>query len=186
MYSRPNTGRPTTGASYAPNSRSRPATSRPYTGSNRPWTGQSTSGRPQTGTGRPWTGQTRPGTGRPGTAASNYVRHEASYIVAVLEGRGVAREVGMAALEKDTGQVVLVQVSICGRPGYMRHLGGYMRAENQFVDLRLSDIREDAAPDAPASAGAGPCPGHVRRFGGWTNYVGRQEGELKFCAGRSH
>ncbi|KAL1664819.1 DNA mismatch repair protein MutS [Schizophyllum commune] len=108
MYSRPNTGRPTTGAS------------RPYTGSNRPWTGQSTSGRPQTGTGRPWTGQTRPGTGRPGTAASNYVRHEASYIVAVLEGRGVAREVGMAALEKDTGQVVLVQISDC--PTYVKTL----------------------------------------------------------------
>ncbi|KAL1755189.1 muts domain V-domain-containing protein [Schizophyllum commune] len=92
MYSRPNTGRPTTGAS----------------------------GRPQTGSGRPWTGQTRPGTGRPGTAASNYVRHEASYIVAVLEGRGVAREVGMAALEKDTGQVVLVQISDC--PTYVKTL----------------------------------------------------------------
>ena len=30
--------------------------------------------------------------------------------MAVLEGRGVSREVGIAALDKDTGKVVLVQV----------------------------------------------------------------------------
>ncbi|KAL1749149.1 muts domain V-domain-containing protein [Schizophyllum fasciatum] len=119
MYTQSNAGRPTTGASLAP-PRSRQTANRPYTGSNRPWTGQSTSGRPTTGQGRPWTGQTRPGTGRPGTATSAYVRHEASYIVAVLEGRGVSREVGMAALEKDTGQVVLVQISDC--PTYVKTL----------------------------------------------------------------
>lgn len=58
---------------------------------------------------RPRTAQSRPATGRPQTAASS--RHESSYVVAVLEGRGVAREVGIVALEKDTGRVSLIQVS---------------------------------------------------------------------------
>jgi DNA mismatch repair protein MSH4 len=42
------------------------------------------------------------------TSAST--RHEGSYVIAILEGRGVAREVGMAALDRDTGKVMLVQV----------------------------------------------------------------------------
>jgi DNA mismatch repair protein MSH4 len=61
---------------------------------------------------RPRTGHsmtTRPATARPTTAAST-TRHEASYVVALLEGRGVSREIGMAALDKDTGICVLVQV----------------------------------------------------------------------------
>ncbi|KAF8170384.1 muts domain V-domain-containing protein [Pholiota molesta] len=81
--------------------------SRPTT---RPWTGQSRSfsaGDPS----RPWTGQSRPTTARPQTAGS--VRYEASYVVAVLEGRGISREVGIAALDKDTGKVMLVQVADC-------------------------------------------------------------------------
>ncbi|GLB36707.1 putative mutS family domain IV [Lyophyllum shimeji] len=45
------------------------------------------------------------------TSAS--VKHEGSYVVALLEGRGVAREVGMAALDKDTGKVMLVQLADC-------------------------------------------------------------------------
>jgi DNA mismatch repair protein MSH4 len=57
---------------------------------------------------RPTTGQSRPNTGRPLTAASS--RHEGSYVVAVLESRGVGREVGIAALDKDTGHVELIQV----------------------------------------------------------------------------
>ncbi|KJA21853.1 hypothetical protein HYPSUDRAFT_87688 [Hypholoma sublateritium FD-334 SS-4] len=60
---------------------------------------------------RPWTGQSRPTTARPQTAGS--VRYEGSYVVAVLEGRGVSREVGIAALDKDTGKVMLVQVADC-------------------------------------------------------------------------
>jgi DNA mismatch repair protein MSH4 len=72
------------------------------TGLTRPRTGQSM-------TARPWTAQSRPATGRPTTAAST-IRHEASYVVALLEGRGVSREIGMAALDKDTGICVLVQV----------------------------------------------------------------------------
>ena len=31
-------------------------------------------------------------------------------MIALLEGRGVSREVGIAALDKDTGKVMLVQV----------------------------------------------------------------------------
>ncbi|KAJ8703274.1 MutS protein msh4 [Pleurotus ostreatus] len=70
--------------------------------SSRPQTGRPLTGRPQTG---------RPQTGRPQTAVS--IRHEGSYVIALIEGRGVAREVGLAALDKDTGKVVLVQLADC-------------------------------------------------------------------------
>ncbi|KAJ7153512.1 muts domain V-domain-containing protein [Mycena crocata] len=89
---------------------SRPFTSRP---SSRPFTSRPTTGqsRPGTSGSRPTTTQTRPGTARPTTAAS--VRHEGSYVIALLEGRGVAREVGIAALDRDTGRVMLVQLADC-------------------------------------------------------------------------
>ncbi|SJL03144.1 uncharacterized protein ARMOST_06490 [Armillaria ostoyae] len=81
----------------------RSSTARPVSHSyrNRPMTGQS----------RPWTAQSRPATARPQTAAST--RHDASYVIALLEGRGISREVGMAALDKDTGRVMLVQLADC-------------------------------------------------------------------------
>ncbi|KIM81717.1 hypothetical protein PILCRDRAFT_97607 [Piloderma croceum F 1598] len=75
-----------------------------------PWpSSQATTTRPPTA--RPRTGQSRPGTARPQTAAST--RHEGSYVVAVFEGRGIAREVGMAAIDKDTGRVMLIQLADC-------------------------------------------------------------------------
>lgn len=77
------------------------AYSRPPT-TGRPWTARSTN--------RPNTAQSRPGTGRPQTAASS--KREASYVLAILEGRGMGREVGIAALDKDTGRVNLIQVRI--------------------------------------------------------------------------
>lgn len=40
-------------------------------------------------------------------------RQEASFTVAVVEGRGISREVGIAALDKGTGQVILVQLADC-------------------------------------------------------------------------
>ncbi|KAJ7938393.1 muts domain V-domain-containing protein [Mycena leptocephala] len=67
--------------------------------------------RPTTGQSRPWTAQTRPGTARPTTAAS--VRQDGSHVIALLEGRGIAREVGMAALDRETGRVMLVQLADC-------------------------------------------------------------------------
>ncbi len=57
---------------------------------------------------RPYTAQSRPATARPTTSAST--RYDGNHIVAVFEGRGVAREVGVASLDKDTGYVTLVQV----------------------------------------------------------------------------
>ncbi|KAF8060865.1 muts domain V-domain-containing protein [Lyophyllum atratum] len=81
---------------------------------SRPTTGLTTeheTSRPTTQGRRPWTAQSRPTTARPLTAAS--VKHEGSYVIALLEGRGVAREVGMAALDKDTGKVMLVQLADC-------------------------------------------------------------------------
>ena len=59
------------------------------------------------------TALSRPSTARPPTArarTATSTHHESSFVVAVLEGRGVGRELGVAALEKDTGRVVLVQV----------------------------------------------------------------------------
>ncbi|KAH8101458.1 muts domain V-domain-containing protein [Cristinia sonorae] len=78
----------------------------------RPWTGNSTN--------RLLTAQSRPTTaaGRPQTAASS--RHEASYVVAVLEGRGVGRDVGIAALDKETGRLNLIQLS--DSPTYVKTL----------------------------------------------------------------
>ncbi len=73
-----------------------------HSSNTRPWTGHSTA--------RPYTAQTRPGTARPQTATS--LKHDSSYVLAVVEGRGIGREVGMAALDKDTGRVDLVQVTI--------------------------------------------------------------------------
>ncbi|THV01237.1 hypothetical protein K435DRAFT_750386 [Dendrothele bispora CBS 962.96] len=67
--------------------------------------------RPTTAQTRSHVANSRPTTARPQTPAST--RHEASYIVALLEGRGVGREVGLAALDKDTGRVILVQLSDC-------------------------------------------------------------------------
>ena len=75
--------------------------SRPQTG--RSWATRSAGGRLNTA-------QSRPGTGRPQTAASS--RREASYVLAILEGRGMGKEVGIAALDKDTGRVNLIQVRI--------------------------------------------------------------------------
>ncbi|TFY70152.1 hypothetical protein EVG20_g2859 [Dentipellis fragilis] len=60
---------------------------------------------------RPRTAQSRPSTARPITAASS--RHEGSYVVAIIEGRGVAREIGMAALDKDTGRLTTFKLADC-------------------------------------------------------------------------
>lgn len=35
--------------------------------------------------------------------------HDASFVIALIESRGMAHEVGMAALDKDTGRVMLIQ-----------------------------------------------------------------------------
>jgi DNA mismatch repair protein MSH4 len=50
----------------------------------------------------------RPSAARPVTATSS--RNEGSHVIAVIEGRGVSREVGVAALDKDTGNITIVQV----------------------------------------------------------------------------
>lgn len=78
------------------------------TDASRPTTGRLLTGQSRPATARPWTAQSRPTTARPQTSASS--PHEGSYVVAVLEGRGVGREVGIAALDKDTGKVILIQV----------------------------------------------------------------------------
>jgi DNA mismatch repair protein MSH4 len=60
---------------------------------------------------RPRTAQSmRPPSARPLTAASS--RPEGSNVLAIIEGRGVSREVGIAVLDRDTGAVMLVQVGL--------------------------------------------------------------------------
>ncbi|CAE7201529.1 unnamed protein product, partial [Rhizoctonia solani] len=61
---------------------------------------------------RPSTSISRRSTSRPATAAST-VGECSDYVIAVLEGRGVAREIGMAALNKATGQCVIFQIPDC-------------------------------------------------------------------------
>ncbi|KAI9452181.1 muts domain V-domain-containing protein [Lactarius psammicola] len=73
----------------------------------RPWTGQSQSASIV----RPRTAQSRPGTAQGTTAATS--RCEATFIIALLEGRGIAREVGIAALDRDTARVMLIQLADC-------------------------------------------------------------------------
>jgi len=51
----------------------------------------------------------RPTSARPQTAASS--RPEGNSIVALLEGRGISREIGMATLNPETGRVTIIQVS---------------------------------------------------------------------------
>ncbi|KAH7337743.1 muts domain V-domain-containing protein [Rhizoctonia solani] len=58
------------------------------------------------------TSTSRPSTSRPATAASTAGEYS-DYVIAVLEGRGVAREIGMAALNKTTGQCVVFQIPDC-------------------------------------------------------------------------
>ena len=110
--------------------------SRPTT--NRLWTGQSRT-YSRTGQSLSWTAQSRPTTARPQTGVS--VIHEGSYVVALLESRGVSREVGIAALDKDTGKVMLVQVMV--------DLIKLLRIYSPILGRRLSDICKIITPDAP-------------------------------------
>ncbi|KAH9949472.1 muts domain V-domain-containing protein [Amylocystis lapponica] len=118
---------------------------------SRPTSARPLSSRPPTSVSRLRTAPSRPATARPQTAASS--RHESSYVVAVLEGRGVAREVGLAALDKDTGRVALVQLADC--PTYVKtlhqlhlHSPSLILVPDTF--LSLSDI-------TLASGGKKPC-----------------------------
>ena len=120
--------------------------SRPTT--NRAWTGQSRSTHSRSGQLLPWTAQSRPTTARPPTAVS--VIHEGSYVIALLEGRGVSRQVGIAALDKDTGKVMLVQVSIT-----IVHFIKLLSIYSLILGRRLSNICKIAAPDA--SPQSMPC-----------------------------
>ncbi|KAF8555921.1 hypothetical protein OG21DRAFT_1460258, partial [Imleria badia] len=117
---------------------SRPLGSMQSHNTTRPWTAQSRSG------------TTRPGTARPQTAAST--RHEGSYVIALLESRGVAHEVGIAAMDRDTGRVMLVQLADC--PTYIKTLH---QMHIHYPSLVLVPDTFIAATDATlASAGKKP------------------------------
>lgn len=87
---------------------SRPTSKRPASAAfahTRPLTGNYSA----PGSARPRTAQSRPGTARVATAASSRVG-EGNFVIAVLESRGIGREVGVAALDRNTGTVDLIQV----------------------------------------------------------------------------
>ncbi|KAG0703501.1 muts domain V-domain-containing protein [Suillus ampliporus] len=104
-------------------------------------------------TSRPWTAQSRPGTARPQTAASTM--HDASYIIALIESRGIAHEVGMAALDKDTGRVMLIQLSDCST--YVKTLHQmHVHPPSMILvpDTFLSSTNSSLTPSASAKRGA--------------------------------
>lgn len=113
---------------------------------SRPQSTQMSLSRPQTvaeptrlNTARSRTGQSRPVTARPDTA-----HHEASFVVAIIEGRGAAPQVGLAALDKDTGRVFLAQV------GHL-HSGFWNNFDRMLLYVtgrRLSDLRQNAPSNA--------------------------------------
>ncbi|KIO30888.1 hypothetical protein M407DRAFT_221987 [Tulasnella calospora MUT 4182] len=56
----------------------------------------------------------RPPSARPPTAASNKeAGFTGDWVVSVIEGRGVSREVGIAALDRETGNAILIQLADC-------------------------------------------------------------------------
>ncbi|KAL4244476.1 DNA mismatch repair MutS family protein [Abortiporus biennis] len=119
----------------------------PFAQQSSGYSSRPTTARPWTSTSRPFTGQSRPGTGRPITAASS--KHEASYVIAVLEGRGMGRDVGIAALEKDTGRVNLVQLADC--PTYVKtlhqmhlHTPSLILVPDTFLSLSETSIASSA------------------------------------------
>jgi hypothetical protein len=104
----------------------------------------------------------RPASARPHTAASNRPqtavssRPEGSYVIALFEGRGIAREVGMAALDRDTGRVIVVQVV---NPG--RHSSKQSCLNSDSLALRLPNIRQNYAPDEPSLSIPHSRSGHL-------------------------
>lgn len=81
---------------------SRPTTGLSFLTSRSSFT-TSASSHSRAGTARPRTAQST----RPQTAASNVLGNEPTHVCAVLEGRGVGREVGIAVLDKETGRFPL-------------------------------------------------------------------------------
>ena len=63
--------------------------------------------------------------------------------MAVIEGRGVGKEIGIAALDKDTGRVALVQVCVLSA-----HILTLLRSTDGAQARRLPDLRQDITPDA--------------------------------------
>lgn len=79
----------------------------------------------------------RPTSARPQTAASS--RPEGHSVVALLEGRGISREIGMATLNPETGRVTMVQV--CTRlPRAPSDKPGTVTPTHPTLKIQLSDL----------------------------------------------
>lgn len=76
----------------------------------------------------------RPTSARPQTSASS--RPEGHSIVALLEGRGISREIGMATLNPDTGRATMVQV----RSSLRRNWIDTQPISLSKFDIQLSDL----------------------------------------------
>lgn len=106
----------------------------------------------QPGQAKPWSAQSRPSTARPQTSVS--ARHEGSFVIALLEGRGAGREVGLAALDKDTGRVALAQVCSTDVNAFTKNL-------NCFTALRLSNLCQDTTSNTSTQAQPDSCSRYI-------------------------
>ena len=83
---------------------------------------------------------------------------ESSFVVAVLESRGIGREESVATLDRDTGTMDLIQVrfgfQVSSTESVEYHLFHFTARGWAIITRRLSDLREDAAPHEPPQPGA--------------------------------
>ena len=83
---------------------------------------------------------------------------EYSFVVAVLESRGIGREESVATLDRDTGTMDLIQVrfgfQVSSTESVEYHLFHFTARGWAIITRRLSDLREDAAPHEPPQPGA--------------------------------
>ncbi|TFK28344.1 hypothetical protein FA15DRAFT_678431 [Coprinopsis marcescibilis] len=81
------------------------------------------------------------------------VQQEGNHVIALLEGRGVSRETGIAALDKDTGKVTLVQVADCQT--YVKTLH---QMHLHYPSVVLVPDTFISAPDSAFASSAGKRP----------------------------
>jgi len=95
----------------------------------------------------------RPTSARPQTAAS--LRPEGRSIVALLEGRGISREIGIATLNPETGRATIVQVRIYPDllPTKIARL-----TLTVLTAFRFAHICQDATSNAYPLPVSRPCP----------------------------
>lgn len=99
------------------------------------------------------TTQSRPVTARVNTAQP----HEAGFVISVMEGRGVARQVGLATLNKETGRVFLAQVGL-----FWNSSMSVLDVMACHIGHRLPNLRQNVTSNASVYTRSGASTGHGR------------------------